>query len=52
MAAGGAGMMVANGYQGEQKEKWWHALCAWGSDLDGGHGEDGDGQAGRTNPME
>lgn len=46
-----------NGY-GEQrqrakpKERWWHALCAWGSDLDGGHGQDPDGQVGRTNPYE
>ncbi|KAK1925042.1 hypothetical protein DB88DRAFT_539817 [Papiliotrema laurentii] len=37
-----------------QGDKWWHALCAWGADLDGGHGdanEAGD-QAGRTNPFE
>ena len=34
-------------------EKWWHALCGWGSDLDGAHEEDiGDDQAGRTNPFE
>ncbi|WWD15925.1 hypothetical protein CI109_100349 [Kwoniella shandongensis] len=34
-------------------EKWWHALCAWGSDLDGGHGDQVQGrQAGRTNPFE
>ncbi|WVQ78280.1 hypothetical protein IAT38_000365 [Cryptococcus sp. DSM 104549] len=35
-------------------ERWWHALCAWGDDLDGGH-DDGNGrgnQAGRTNPFE
>lgn len=31
-----------------RKEKWWHALCAWGADLDGGDSK----QAGRTNPME
>lgn len=29
-------------------ERWWHSLCAWGSDLDGGDSK----QAGRTNPME
>lgn len=34
------------------KERWWHSLCAWGSDLDGGHGGDPDGQGGRTNPYE
>ncbi|ORY23061.1 hypothetical protein BCR39DRAFT_550202 [Naematelia encephala] len=36
-------------------DKWWHALCAWGEDLDGGFDGDGvdDGrQAGRTNPFE
>ncbi|WVR05227.1 hypothetical protein IAU60_002239 [Kwoniella sp. DSM 27419] len=34
-------------------EKWWHALCAWGTDLDGGHEGNGRGnQAGRTNPFE
>ncbi|ORX39883.1 hypothetical protein BD324DRAFT_648503 [Kockovaella imperatae] len=33
-------------------EKWWHALCAWGDDLDGGHAEGADDQAGRTNPFE
>lgn len=34
-------------------EKWWHALCSWGNDLDGGHGDDSlGGQAGRTNPFE
>ncbi|EIW69480.1 hypothetical protein TREMEDRAFT_62341 [Tremella mesenterica DSM 1558] len=34
-------------------EKWWHALCSWGSDVDGGHGNDQlGGQAGRTNPFE
>ena len=29
-------------------DKWWHALCAWGTDLDG----DDDEQGGRTNPFE
>jgi len=34
-------------------DKWWKALCAWGSDLDGGHeNQDDGGQAGRTNPFE
>jgi hypothetical protein len=33
-------------------ERWWHALCAWGSDLDGGHGRKTSNQAGRTNPFE
>jgi len=35
-------------------EKWWHALCSWGSDLDGGHDDvnEGRNQAGRTNPFE
>lgn len=32
-------------------EKWWHALCAWGNDLDGGH-TNRSNQAGRTNPFE
>lgn len=31
-----------------RKERWWHSLCAWGADLDGGDSN----QAGRTNPME
>lgn len=35
-----------------KKEKWWHALCAWGNDLDGGHGSRSSNQAGRTNPFE
>ncbi|WVQ71698.1 hypothetical protein IAR50_001239 [Cryptococcus sp. DSM 104548] len=35
-------------------DRWWHALCAWGDDLDGGHdvSESNDGQKGRTNPFE
>ncbi|WRT67157.1 uncharacterized protein IL334_004123 [Kwoniella shivajii] len=34
-------------------EKWWHALCAWGSDLDGGYDTNQrGGQVGRTNPFE
>nr|XP_019013549.1 uncharacterized protein I206_01619 [Kwoniella pini CBS 10737]OCF52330.1 hypothetical protein I206_01619 [Kwoniella pini CBS 10737] len=34
-------------------DKWWHALCAWGSDLDGGHESNQQGgQVGRTNPFE
>ncbi|KAK8869802.1 hypothetical protein IAR55_000370 [Kwoniella newhampshirensis] len=34
-------------------DKWWHALCAWGADLDGGHDDEVQGrQAGRTNPFE
>ncbi|WVO13909.1 hypothetical protein L204_101533 [Cryptococcus depauperatus] len=35
-------------------DRWWHALCAWGNDLDGGHDvkEGNGGQAGRTNPFE
>ncbi|RSH88058.1 uncharacterized protein EHS24_000585 [Apiotrichum porosum] len=33
-------------------ERWWHALCSWGSDLDGGHGNKASNQAGRTNPFE
>jgi hypothetical protein len=50
----------ANGNGAEQSrlrkvlpDKWWKALCAWGSDLDGGHdNQDDGGQAGRTNPFE
>ncbi|GMK59477.1 hypothetical protein CspeluHIS016_0800830 [Cutaneotrichosporon spelunceum] len=34
-----------------RKERWWHSLCAWGADLDGGDNNQA-GQAGRTNPME
>ncbi|ADV19542.1 hypothetical protein I305_02998 [Cryptococcus gattii E566] len=30
-------------------DRWWHALCAWGDDLDGGHDVP---EAGRTNPFE
>ncbi|KAL1409707.1 hypothetical protein Q8F55_003703 [Vanrija albida] len=33
-----------------QQERWWHSICSWGSDLDGGHGKSK--QAGRTNPFE
>ena len=33
-------------------ERWWHALCAWGNDLDGGHGKKTSKQAARTNPFE
>ncbi|WWC90013.1 uncharacterized protein L201_004943 [Kwoniella dendrophila CBS 6074] len=34
-------------------DRWWHALCAWGSDLDGGHESNRQGgQVGRTNPFE
>jgi hypothetical protein len=33
-------------------ERWWHSLCAWGADLDGGHGKKTSNQAGRTNPFE
>ena len=61
--AGGRGYAQQRLGQGEQqaqatragarpKERWWHALCAWGNDLDGGHGQDPDGQVGRTNPYE
>ncbi|WVQ98741.1 hypothetical protein IAU59_005872 [Kwoniella sp. CBS 9459] len=39
--------------QSRTGDKWWHALCAWGNDLDGGHaGNDRGNQAGRTNPFE
>lgn len=52
-AVAGAGAHSLQSGHGEQgPEKWWHSLCAWGKDLDGGHGEDVDGQAGRTNPFE
>ena len=48
---GGAASQASNHRHGG--DKWWHALCAWGSDLDGGGEEDqGDDQAGRTNPFE
>ncbi|WVW83060.1 hypothetical protein I302_105077 [Kwoniella bestiolae CBS 10118] len=34
-------------------DRWWHALCAWGSDLDGGYDTNQQGgQVGRTNPFE
>lgn len=55
---GGAGAGADQAQYGNVKqpvrERWWHALCSWGSDLDGGH-EEGNrqgGQAGRTNPFE
>lgn len=52
-AVAGAAAQGSQGGRIEQgQEKWWHSLCAWGKDLDGGHGEDVDGQAGRTNPFE
>lgn len=31
-----------------RRDKWWYALCSWGSELDDGE----DGQGGRTNPFE
>ena len=31
-----------------RRDKWWYALCSWGSELDAGE----DGQGGRTNPFE
>ncbi|WOO79735.1 uncharacterized protein LOC62_02G003251 [Vanrija pseudolonga] len=33
-----------------RQERWWHSICSWGNDLDGGH--DKSKQAGRTNPFE
>jgi hypothetical protein len=50
--AGAAAQGGQGGHVEQGQEKWWHSLCAWGKDLDGGHGEDVDGQAGRTNPFE
>ncbi len=47
---GGAASQV--GATPEGGDKWWHALCAWGSDLDGADENDQSGQAGRTNPFE
>ena len=44
---GGAGIQSSIA-RPEGGDKWWHALCAWGTDLDG----DGDEQGGRTNPFE
>ncbi len=48
------GNSIAGGTRGRGNrngggEKWWHALCAWGEELDG---DANDGQAGRTNPFE
>ncbi|KAJ9093879.1 hypothetical protein QFC21_006252 [Naganishia friedmannii] len=45
---GVSGQAVAGG-QPVRQERWWHALCAWGNELDDGAE---DGQAGRTNPFE
>lgn len=41
-ASGGAGYSEATGTSvaGVRQDRWWHALCAWGDDLDDG-GEDG-----------
>lgn len=55
---GDAAVGGAQGDQGRPKnstgEKWWHALCSWGNDLDGGYDDPNEGrnQAGRTNPNE
>lgn len=68
--ASGGGYSEAQGtaVAGVRRDRWWHALCAWGDDLDDG-GEDGQvrwgvgrvscggmliscTQAGRTNPFE
>ncbi|KAK6902955.1 hypothetical protein L486_08302 [Kwoniella mangroviensis CBS 10435] len=39
--------------ENRKSDKWWHALCAWGSDLDGGYDANQQGgQVGRTNPFE
>ncbi|KAL7423969.1 hypothetical protein Q5752_001554 [Cryptotrichosporon argae] len=46
------GARPTHNYREGHGEKWWHALCAWGDDLDGGHGTDNGDQAGRTNPFE
>ena len=48
---GGAAVQVDD--RAEGGEKWWHALCGWGNELDGGaQATDQDDQAGRTNPFE
>jgi len=61
---GGAGAVPPTGPDGAlavgpppkppRGERWWHALCSWGDDLDGGHDDQNEGrnQAGRTNPFE
>lgn len=55
---GGAAAAGTGAEHGEPRptrgEKWWHALCSWGQDLDGGYDDPNEGrnQAGRTNPNE
>ncbi len=48
----GGGAAQQGHAQPEAGEKWWHALCSWGSDLDGDGENEPGGQAGRTNPFE
>lgn len=48
---GGEALATSEGGVAPPKERWWHSLCAWGSDLDGGHTK-ASKQAGRTNPFE
>ncbi|AAW41712.1 hypothetical protein CNBB2640 [Cryptococcus deneoformans B-3501A] len=46
---GGQAVQQRENVERRGPDRWWHALCAWGDDLDGGHDVP---EAGRTNPFE